>query len=325
MGELHDQLKLFGTERVLELAVKEGAPRTEIRAIRAAADLLLPPSSEDLNFLHSGLCQTALPHSRPADNARPWMRRSGALRLIVTPGVATDEQSGEAEYLGVPFGAKARLIMIYLQTEGVRSRFVPLGRSMSSWIRSLGLPVTGGRRGTIPVIKEQVLRIANCGLKLEWESERDGGRVQGMRKTEIVRGLSMWAEQPGQETWPEEVELSEEFHEHLKAHAVPLDRRAIAHLAGTSLGLDLYTMCAYRLPRLERPLFLTWRELMTQLGSEIAATDNFAKKVRNALPHVAAVYPGARIEPQSKGLMLKPSAPAVEGRRSVVVKALPRD
>lgn len=324
MGEVHDQLKLFGPERVIELAEKEGAPRAQIESIRAAASLIHPPGDHDLNFLHSGLCQTALPHSRPANNAQPWTRRSGALKLIVTPGVASNEKTGEAEYIGVPYGARARLIMIYLQTEGVRSRFVPLGKSMSAWIRSLGLQVSGGRRGTISSVKEQVTRIANCGLKFEWEAERDGGRLHGMVKTEIVRGLSLWAERPGRQTWPEEVELSREFHEHLQAHAVPLDRRAIAHLAGTSLGLDLYTMFAYRLPKLDRPLFLTWGELMNQLGSEITTTTNFGKKVRQALPHVTAVYPGARIDPQSKGLMLRPSAPAVSGKSSVMVKALPK-
>ena len=43
----------------------------------------------------------------------------------------------------------------------LEDRTVSLGPSMSAWIRSLGLPVTGGPRGTIQAIREQSLRIAH--------------------------------------------------------------------------------------------------------------------------------------------------------------------
>ena len=45
------------------------------------------PAAEDLSFLHSGLCQTCLPHSRPAKNTAIWRRHSGRFTLIVTPGL----------------------------------------------------------------------------------------------------------------------------------------------------------------------------------------------------------------------------------------------
>ena len=60
-------------------------------------------------------------------------------------------------------------------------------------------------------------------------------------------------------------------HEHLREHAVPLDKRAIAHLSGNSLGLDLYALLAYRLPRLKQPVHLRWAALQEQIGSEESA------------------------------------------------------
>ena len=34
------------------------------------------PAPDDLSFLHSGMCQTCLPHRRPADNRAIWRRHS---------------------------------------------------------------------------------------------------------------------------------------------------------------------------------------------------------------------------------------------------------
>ncbi|MFX5987632.1 replication protein RepA, partial [Acinetobacter baumannii] len=93
-----------------------------------------------------------------------------------------------------------------------------------------------------------------------------------------------WAEAPGRERWPTHVELSREFHEHLRNHAVPLDRRAIAKLAGNSMALDLYATLAYRLPRLEQPVHLRWAQLQSQFGTEIEATRTFAQRLRKVLP-----------------------------------------
>ena len=79
----------------------------------------------------------------------------------------------------------------------------------------------------------------------------DRKRVAGDRtviaNSRIVDQFEFWR---ASGEWHEIVELSERFHAHLCEHAVPLDKRGIAHLAANSLGLDLYALFAYRLPRL---------------------------------------------------------------------------
>ncbi len=58
------------------------------------------PTAEDLSFLHSGLCQVGLPHSRPADNNALWHRQSGRFLLMVQPGVIEADCSATARMAG---------------------------------------------------------------------------------------------------------------------------------------------------------------------------------------------------------------------------------
>jgi len=115
----------------------------------------------------------------------------------------------------------------------------------------------------------------------------------------------------GGQQWAETVELSERFHAHLKEHAVPLDKRGIAHLSANSLGLDLYALLAYRLPKLERELHLRWVALQSQIGSAERTTNTLAQRIREVMPDVLTAYPHANIEITSHGLLLEPSKSAV--------------
>ena len=90
-------------------------------------------------------------------------------------------------YVGVPYGTKARLILIHLQTEGLKSRVVPLDASLSAFMRSLGISVQGGQRRSIAPFREQCPRIACANSKLQWS---EGSRVM-VSETKIVEGLEL--------------------------------------------------------------------------------------------------------------------------------------
>ena len=312
MAEIHRQLLLFGAEELRRHAASIedlNERRRELDRINAASAALGEAIEDDLAFSHSGLCQTCLPHARPTSNDLIWQRSSGRFHLMVSPGVVRSPE-GRASRVGVPYGTRARLIMIFLQTEGVRSRIVSLGPSMSAWIRSLGLPVTGGPRGTIQAIREQSLRIARCEFTLQWTARSETGADETIiRDQRLISGLSLWhgQEEGNDMPWQATVELTREFHEHLCEHAVPLVRDAIAHLKDNSLGLDLYTLLAYRLQRLEQPLLLRWQTLAAQVGSDTGRTSHLAQRVKAVLPDVLAVYPDAEVEVVRHGLRLLPS------------------
>jgi hypothetical protein len=312
MSEVRQQLEMFGLDGARRLAQAAGASPRErdrlVRRVETAHEIMAAiPGGDELGFLHSGLCQTCLPHSRLAEDHTVWQRRSGRFSLTVQPGVL-DRGTG-SEYVGVPYGPKARLILIHLQTEGMKSRTVNLGASFSAFLRSLGLAVTGGKRGTIGAVREQALRISQCIFTMQWTTDMPSGKRVVVDNSRIVDRLELWS--AGKEEWSEHVELSERFHDHLREHAVPLDRRGIAHLSGSSLGLDLYTLLAYRLPRLDRDLHLRWGALQEQLGSAEKTTNTLAARIREVMPDVLTAYPHAKIELTPHGLLLKPSAAAV--------------
>lgn len=330
---LTTQLEIAGLEETRRRAEGEGiagrARRRAGRELDLALEVLASlPAAADLGFLHSGLCQTSLPHSRPASNHAIWRRTSGRFTLSIAPGalvrpsVAQEgrawgrrgrgaEAAGDDGWVGVPYGAKARLILFHLQTEGMKSRTVNLGPSLSAFLRSLNLPVSGGPRGSINAVREQALRIARCSFSLQWTDTDESGATRTMvSDTRIVDGLELWEAGSGEE-WNGTVELSPRFYDHLREHAVPLDKRAIAHLSGNSLGLDLYALLAYRLPRLNADVHLRWASLQTQIGSEESAMKELARRVRQVLPAVLLVYPEARVDVTATGLTLRPSPQAV--------------
>jgi Plasmid encoded RepA protein len=112
------------------------------RSVEAAAAYL---ADEDtgIGFLYSGWCQAALPHKKLADDEE-WQIRSDHVNMLVQPGLRTSN-FGRAQKVGVPYGSRARLLMLYVQSEALRtsSREVSLGRSMNQWLHRLGISLGG--------------------------------------------------------------------------------------------------------------------------------------------------------------------------------------
>src|SRR3954470_14532983 len=114
MGTLHNL--------VLDVGREEALKRVDVgdrHLVRIAADVLTDETNE-IGVTYSGFCQAALPHKRlPAPEA--WVRRSDQITLMVEPGRLLRPDSTSPEILGVPYGSRARLILLYLQTRAVRS------------------------------------------------------------------------------------------------------------------------------------------------------------------------------------------------------------
>src|ERR1700756_5684627 len=106
MGEIHDTLEADGKLRALRF----GWDRREIEAAAA----YLADEDNGVGFLYSGWCQAALPHRRLPDH-EGWQVSNERVCLIVEPGMRRGP-NGKPEPVGVPFGSRARLILIYLQS-----------------------------------------------------------------------------------------------------------------------------------------------------------------------------------------------------------------
>ena len=106
MAEIHDLLQARGKTAALEAGVD--------RAVVEAASLYMSDEDNAFNFVYSGWAQCALPHRRLADDA-PWEIAADRIRLVVEPGRRPSCDDGPLEWIGVPFGSHARLILLYLR------------------------------------------------------------------------------------------------------------------------------------------------------------------------------------------------------------------
>ena len=272
-------------------------------------------------FIYSGWCQAALPHRRPIDDAAGWRVETDSMTLLVEPGMRLEARGG-ARHVGVPFGAVARLILIYLQTEALRtgSRDIELGGSLRAFLGRLGMSV-GGR--TSLLVREQAERISRC--RLSFHSVRNGRAGMFINQNIVeVAMLSDGIDDAGQcSMFVEVARLGEGFFAQLSAHAVPLDEAAIRSIRGSSMALDVYCWLAYRLHSLSAPKTVGWTALASQFGTGIKLRKHFTSSMREALTLASAAYPAARVDISPMGLTLHPSPPPVArlARRTTGISA----
>jgi hypothetical protein len=112
------------------------ATRVQQRLLSLAADIAASPP-DDLAFQHSVLTQTSLPTSRPPAGVLVWERQQGRARLRVEAGSVLDPRTGQYVQPGLPYGPKARLLLMHLNSEAVRrqSPIIPVEDSMTAFFR----------------------------------------------------------------------------------------------------------------------------------------------------------------------------------------------
>jgi hypothetical protein len=154
MGTVHQLIEVQGKQGALASGLDRGI-------IEAAARYMADEDS-GLGFIYSGWAQCALPHRRLADD-QPWQIMSERVRLVIQPGLRPVGDDGTLESVGVPFGAHGRLILLFLQTEALRtnSREVELGSSLRQWMRRIGIQPGGS---AFRSVRDQAERISRCRL-----------------------------------------------------------------------------------------------------------------------------------------------------------------
>lgn len=258
-----------------------------------------------LGYMARALVQATMPHKNPGP-VNVWGRRNGDFSMVIQPGYTLDK-SGNSKNIGLPYGAKPRLVMAYISSEAIktRSRDIILGRSLSGFMHQLGLVPTGGRWGTIPMLREQMRRLFSATVAFQYDGKT--ARVEkGFRIAS--RTVLFWEpKSPHQTTlWESIVTLTQEFYEEIIERPVPLDMRALSALKGSSLALDIYCWLTYRMSYLKRPTEIPWELLAMQFGSDYAELRDFKKNFLKQLRKVAVIY-DSNVQEGSKGLLIKPS------------------
>ena len=209
MGAVHDLILIHGIEGARAMA----SSKAERQAIDAAAAVLAEEESR-LGITHAGFAMTSLPHKRIEDAL--WRREGHRTTLLVESG-----RNRNGDLMGVPYGSIARLILLYLQTEAVRTNSpeVELGRSMKSWMGRMSL-TTGGR--TYQLVTEQARRISGCRLTFFTERENGAERRQNGAFVQDAISLSGVMDDNQPTLWQDRVRLDEGFWRSLRDHPVPV-------------------------------------------------------------------------------------------------------
>jgi hypothetical protein len=286
-------------------AARELVPARQRLLVEIAAEVLAD-DARNIGITYAGFCLTSLPHKRLPDD-QIWRKEGHRVSLLVEPGTMLIK--GREIRYGVPYGARARVILLYLQTQAVRkrSREIELGRSMFDWMERMCVSVGGE---TARALKEQSLRISACNLKFFWENEGN----EGWSAARIVTSGLRFNAKPGTQgkLWDDRVLLDETFFRALQAHPVPLQECAIRELHDRSMSLDIYVWLAWRLHSLSRPVSISWAAIYQQFGAGYAKISHFKPRFIEALAAAVAAYPDCKLSVDSEaGITLYPSPPPI--------------
>jgi hypothetical protein len=296
MAEVHQLIIQHGIEEARRQAVTKHE-----RMVIEAAYQVLSDDAEKMGFTYSGFALTSLPHKPQTELV--WKREGHNLTMLIQSGV---DRTGRP--LGLPYGSYARFILLFLQSEAIRtgSREIELGRSMRVWLGCMGLSIGGT---TYRLVNEQARRISGCSLT--FYADRAGAQIEsrgGFVKTAISMS-NVIDEQPA--LWQDRVLLDEDFFRALRDHPVPLSESALRAIGPRSLVIDIYIWLAYRLHALKRDVEVGWPALYAQFGAGVGRLRGFRKYFIDCLALAMAAYPEARVEIGQRGLILRPSRPAI--------------
>ena len=262
----------------------------------------------DLGFMARLMALCSLPRTNPG-NQHQYKRTNGPYTLIMS---ATGNHK-------LPFGNLPRLILAWLCTEAVRtqSREIVLGRSLSKFMRSLGINSTsGGNRGEQTRLRNQMKRLFNASVRLVYEDERG----DASRSSFVADRTEFWwnERKPDEQTlWESKIRLGEDLFNEIIRHPVPIDMNILTALKRCSLGLDLYLWLAYRTFALRAPQRLSWQQVYRQFGlhpskaSDRRTVQNFRRQALRELKKIKLAWPGLNYATAPGGLILHPSTPSI--------------
>ena len=214
----------------------------------------------DLGFMARMLALCSLPRTNPG-NRLQYKRVNGPFTLYMTA------VSGNK----LPYGNLPRLLLAWVSTEAVRtqSRELVLGRSLSEFMRALGLEPVGGVRTRL---RNQMRRLFSAYVSLVYEDKR-GMVIAGSQFAD--RAELWWNERKPDEPvlWESKIELGEKFFQEIINHPVPIDMNTLKAMKRSSLGLDLYLWVTYR-TFVTRPLRFSWPHLYRQFGVDPSRADD---------------------------------------------------
>jgi len=284
------------------------------RLIDAATEIR-QADPDELTFMHTVMTQCALPAAKPRADTLTWERRQGRAALLIEAGKISHPTTGEWQQLGLPYGPKARLLLMHFNSEALRhgSPVIPVEDTMTAFFRRLmGDKTQDGRQANM--LKAQLSALAAATFRMRVAYDDHSVQVDA----KVVSKFELWLNRDDSQRvlWPTTLRLSLDYYESLTRYAVPLDERAVAALAHSAMALDMYCWLAQRLHRIPpgKPHFVPWTALQEQFGQHYTRIRDFRRDFMFLLVQVRVAYPEAVFDTDRKGMLLWQSPPPVRKR-----------
>lgn len=303
-----------------EQALQGASPQAMYHFTRLDQVEQLVEASEDdpdLGFMARLMTLCSLPRTNPG-NRHQYKRVNGPYRLYMQAGPETK----------LPYGNIPRLLLAWVCTEAVKTqkRELVLGRSLSKFMRELGIRSDGGgKRGEMTRLRNQMKRLFACTVTLIYEGTLGFAQVSSL----VAEKQEFWwdLKRPKEGTlWDSKIELGEKFFNEIIRHPVPLDMNILKALKRSSLGLDLYLWLTYRTFLLKHPTRLTWRRLYRQFGVHPTmanyerTVDAFRTKCLRELAKIKMAWPALHYSTVRGALILSPAKPSIAPTNLRLVK-----
>ena len=303
--------EVFGSLDGQVKAIREATPQALHHFTQADQVNLLVSASEadaDLGFMARLMALCSLPRTNPG-NQILYKRVNGPYKLIMISGGNTK----------LPYGNLPRLLLAWVCTEAVRtqSRELVLGKSLSEFMRTLGMePVGGGATGARTRLRNQMRRLFSAHVRLIHVHEHG---EQFVSSAIADRGEFWWNERKPDEPvlFDSKIRLGEDFFNEIIRHPVPIDMNTLTALKRCALGLDLYLWLTYRVFTLRAPLRLSWPTLYRQFGLHPDKTSNkrtvlnFRSQALRELKKIKLAWPELNYTTGPGLLILHPSTPTI--------------
>ena len=167
----------------------------------------------DLGFMARTIALCSLPRTNPG-NRLQYKRVNGPFTLYMVAGGGNK----------LPFGNLPRLILAWVCSEAVRtqSRVLVLGKSLSDFMRTLGVYSSSGRKHTR--LRNQMKRLFGCTVTMIYEDENVDATVNAV----IADSTVFWWNKPDQPSlWESKIELGEKFFNEIIRHPVPIEMNTL--------------------------------------------------------------------------------------------------
>jgi hypothetical protein len=289
---------------------KDGSPSVIDERLMDAHQQIIEDrwKQQRIDYNHSVLASLGLPY-REMKGIQSFVRESGNTTLRLRAG-QTQMSDGSFQDVGLPFGAKARLVLIWCVSEAIKNQTstISIGRSFTRFVSDLGFSTSGY---SIKSMREQVKRLSVLSMSMSVVSDgfTDVHQTYVFSKFRVITS----SDENQYDLFPSEIEFSQDFFLSLMDHAVPLNRDALVALRHNARALDIYMWLSSRLYRIgvNRSVHIRWSSLKYQFGVPTQNSYSFRARFRDALKQVLMVYPNADVRQTKTGLSLRYSPPPI--------------